>query len=599
MRFFSFFLGLGLALAMSLGLSAQSVRVVFVSGQAELQRPNENAPRAVVKGETVVIGTRIVTGQNGRVVLTPLPGVQSIITPNTTLVLESVAENRTSAAEVTHQAVLDLKEGAVVSDLQRPEGVTYDYSIRTARGLAGARGTTYTVGINAAGIQTVIVSEGSITLRFADGTQATLASGRLTLTDASGNTKEVGSIGELSPEEQAIVQSVAEASIAALANALEAGVGIDQQALEDALDTTEALGIVLPPDLRALVDRVLTLIAIRPPAGSDIDNQTVSEVIAKIEADKEEEEDTPPPITGFPSLQAFFASLSPTQQEAFEEILDIGFNSQGETLLTSRLQEQQFAADVVEVINLYVTLDSDSRAVLPILGILGDNNIAAVGADITGLGTLIDAYGYLNYLEGGELMIYPAHEGDYGVGRSTFTNITDSHTFFAGNTGTAGHTIYNVVFGDDQSSSTLTTVGATRVLSINNEERGELSTFIGGYNETEPNHRVELRAADEVSLAHVRFGSNISSVLIAAATINLANVKFEDGSYVGLYSKYGSANFNGSSQFGKVNFITNVKYGDTLLTEGNFGDGVRGENDVTGGRVHIGTLQPNTITDGQ
>ena len=249
---------IGLALIATLELSAQSVRVIFVSGQAQLQRPEEPALRPAQKGETVIIGTRIVTGADGRLVLTPMPGVKSIVSPNTTLVLESVSETRTSETNVTHAAVLDLKSGNVVSDLQKPEGVTYDYGIRTARGLAGARGTTFAVGINAAGIQTISVTHGSISVSFADGRTATLAPGQLSISKPGGEPQSVAKVDELPPEDQAAVQEFANLAIAAIADAVENGIELDPAALGNALDSAKSLGVTLTPETQATIERVLS-----------------------------------------------------------------------------------------------------------------------------------------------------------------------------------------------------------------------------------------------------------------------------------------------------------------------------------------------------
>jgi hypothetical protein len=249
---------IGLALITAFNLTAQTVRVIFVSGQAELQRPEEPALRPAVKGETVIIGTRIVTGADGRLVLTPMPGVKSIVTPNTTLLLESVSETRTSETNVTHAAVLELKEGNVISDLQKPEGVTYDYGIRTARGLAGARGTTFSVGINAAGIQTVSVSHGAISLTFADGSTATLKLGQLSISKPGTEAQNVSSVENLSDEDKAAAQEIAEQTVAAIAEAVEAGIELDPAALDNALQTAESLGITLSPATQAAVEKAQT-----------------------------------------------------------------------------------------------------------------------------------------------------------------------------------------------------------------------------------------------------------------------------------------------------------------------------------------------------
>lgn len=258
MKFSTLLAFIGLTLATVLALPAQTVRVIFASGEASIQRPDESSLRPVVKGETVVIGTRIVTGADGRVVLTPMPGVKSIIAPNTVILLESSSETRTSPTEVTHQAVIDLKEGSVVSDLNKPEGVAYDYSIRTARGLAGARGTVFTVGINAAGIQTIVVAHGSITINFIDGSQATLSPGNLAITKANGDTQNVGSLGELSESDQQIAQKWAETTVLEITAAVEARIDINPEALKNALDTAAALGVTLSPETQAAVDKALT-----------------------------------------------------------------------------------------------------------------------------------------------------------------------------------------------------------------------------------------------------------------------------------------------------------------------------------------------------
>jgi hypothetical protein len=248
-----------------LDLAAQSVRVVFVSGQASIQRPEEPALRPAVKGETVIIGTRIVTGADGRLVLTPMPGIKSIITPNTTLLLEGASETRTSDTNVTQKVVLDLKEGSVVSDLQKPEGVTYDYSIRTARGLAGARGTTYTVGINAAGIQTIVVAHGAISINFSDGRKMTLSPGQLTVTKANGQTQKVEKLEQLSPEDRKVAQKGAETTIAAIATAIDAGISVAPQALNNALAAAKDLGVTISPETQKAVSGALDTSDAPPP----------------------------------------------------------------------------------------------------------------------------------------------------------------------------------------------------------------------------------------------------------------------------------------------------------------------------------------------
>ena len=301
MRLFTPFTVLGLVFCLVVDLSAQSLRVVFVSGQASIQRPEEPALRPAQKGETIVIGTRIETGADGRVVLTPMAGIKSIITPNTKLLLEDFKENRTSATNVTQTAVLDLKEGAVVSDLQKPEGVTYDYSVRTARGLAGARGTTYTVGITPAGVQTIVVAHGTIALSFPDGRKGSLAPGQLSVTKANGTTQQVSSVAQLSADDKKVAQSVTETTVVAIASAVESGIAVAPEAMKNSVAAAKNLGVTLSPEASAAATSALE----KPPAKQDKEEtQAKDDKTAEAKDDKTAEvkstEQAPPPAADTP-----------------------------------------------------------------------------------------------------------------------------------------------------------------------------------------------------------------------------------------------------------------------------------------------------------
>lgn len=257
MRFFrrSLFL-LGAACTLVGSLFGQTVRVLSVSGEATIQMPGEAAPRAVQKGDTVVVGARIITGDGARVIITPLPGVNSIIAPKSDVVIERVSETRAPGASVTqHTAVLDLRTGAVTTDLQKREGVALDYGVRTARGLAGARGTTYTIGVNEAGVQTVVVADGVITLTLADGRIISLVPGQVSITRPDGSTQAVSSAAELAAAEQDIADNWVETTLDSLAEAVDQGIEIDEAALDDAIRSARDLGIEIDDDTQAKLER--------------------------------------------------------------------------------------------------------------------------------------------------------------------------------------------------------------------------------------------------------------------------------------------------------------------------------------------------------
>jgi hypothetical protein len=263
---------LGAACTLVVSLTGQTVRVLSVSGDATIQLPGEDAPRAVRKGDTIVVGTRIVTGDGARVILTPLPGVNSIIAPKSEVVIESVSSPAPGASRPVHSAVLDLKSGAVTTDLKSSPGVELDYGVRTARGLAGARGTTYTVGINAAGIQTIVVADGVITLNLADGRVVSLVPGQVSITRTDGSTQAVTSASDLSTGDQAIAENWVQVTLEALLEAIEQGVEIDPAALEDAVRAARELGIEIDADMQNRIDRARDTLAELRQAAFDLLN---------------------------------------------------------------------------------------------------------------------------------------------------------------------------------------------------------------------------------------------------------------------------------------------------------------------------------------
>jgi hypothetical protein len=557
MRLLKLFAVVGLTLITALALPAQTVRVIFTSGTASIQRPDEAAARPVVKGESVIIGSRIVTGADGRVVLTPMPGVKSIIAPNTTLTLESVSETHTSSTEVTHKAVLDLKAGSVVSDLQKPEGVTYDYSIRTARGLAGARGTNYTVAVNSAGIETILVSHGTITFNLLNGSQLSVTAGQIQITDASG-VRTAAKLGDLSTADQAFAQEVAESTLGALEAAVAAGIDINPDAISQALDLFESFGLDVSESTLQRINQLReALNALKKDSTSE-----ESTVVTETTKDTD--------TTG--TLASFIASLTPDQKIAFQEILSLGQFNNTDPVFLARFANSQFTTALRETINLYLGLTTNQRNQAVTLGILGNANTAAIGAKSAGLTSLLSFYTELN-LDSPLLKSESDYSSDSTVSLGGF-----NHIFFPGSESTQGLVLYNALFENTSNIYDSLYIGATRTLFIeNNANVGSdyLNFAVSSGN------NLYLTASDLISLRGlinqpITFTSDLHGVVMQSYTINLANVNFPEGSVVALNSFNGGLHF-GTPVVGGVNFLGGVFYGEYILDSQNaFDSGSRG-----------------------
>ncbi len=562
MRLHHFFAYLALALTATLGLSAQTVRVIFVSGQAQIQPAGETALRPLLKGDVVTLGSRIVTGPDGRVALTPLPGVNALITPDTDLLLESASESPQPDGTTAVAATLDLKQGAIVTDILRQEGVTYDYNVRTPRGLAGARGTNYTVGVNAAGIETVVVSEGSITFNLLDGRQIAVTSGQITITDITGEVRQAASLGELSEADQAFAQEIAEATLEALESALESGIEINPVALDQALQLFENFGLDVSGSTLQLLGRLRSALeALRDAGDDDTDAATI--------ITERREDDDQAPVTGTP-FEIFVAGLNSSQALAFAEIIDRGGFDGSSDLFLQRFSDTGFTTALLETVNLYVSLSTAARDQAVTLGILGDANEAAIGANSAGLARLLESYATTS-----PAFVAQLEEAPFGA--STNNAVLLTNNFFNGGTGDSGLTVFNVSFGDVETDANLQ-VGATRSLNIQNNDSfqpGENTNF-----EVFEGRDIIVRASESIGLTGgtlnpITFSSAARGVLIEGITINLSRVTFTEGSVVVLTSRDGGVtsasdpaikipNF-GSSVVGRVNFINDVFYGEFLL----------------------------------
>jgi hypothetical protein len=240
------------ALAFSMGtlsLLAENVVVTSSTGLVTSQAPGEASARPVVKGDILNLGTRIATGDDGRVSFTPSPGVNSFAASNSDFVLESSSEAPASDGTVKHKTTLSLTKGTIISDLKKPAGVSYDYSIRTPKSIAAARGTTFTVSINELGVENVIVANGTVSTTFANGTVISLTAGQLSITKADGSGGQVNAFTDLSAEDQATVKALAELTVQTLLDAASAGIPVDAGALADVLAAVKALGIEISPEL--------------------------------------------------------------------------------------------------------------------------------------------------------------------------------------------------------------------------------------------------------------------------------------------------------------------------------------------------------------
>jgi hypothetical protein len=245
---------------------------------------------------------------------------------------------------------------------------------------------------------------------------------------------------------------------------------------------------------------------------------------------------------------------------------------------------EQLGADPLSTlqstISDYAALAPVQKQVLSDLGIIGDGNVAIIGADTDGLRRLLTAYAAIP----GSLRAtterldeFAANNGNigssYGFGISPGS--ADRSFFFTGakSSGTEMQKVRFLAAGDLH-------VGATRELKIDNSALAADTFTVGAGKD------LYLHAANLIDLTSTNFSNGIRSINMAAATINLTNVNFPAGSSVYLNSRDSGGVHFGTSITGRVNFISGVSYGGTvILSSGN-----EGATSLAGGKILIGSF---------
>ncbi len=151
--------------------------VLKVTGNAQATLPGQSRA-AIQVGDKLPQGTVIETPDNSAVDIQAFSGNTTTIQPGSKVELNKLSLT-TDGGQITKQtAEIGLSLGTVVASLDPSKKGINDYSIRTPKGVAAARGTSYTVNVTASGEVTLFVATGVVTLVNESGQSVTLQPGQ-------------------------------------------------------------------------------------------------------------------------------------------------------------------------------------------------------------------------------------------------------------------------------------------------------------------------------------------------------------------------------------------------------------------------------------
>lgn len=157
-------LGFVFASALLLGAvarAASNATIVALTGSVALTGPDGRSLAAAV-GTELPEGSAVTTAPGGQATVKFFDGTVTIVQPDTNVTIQTHRTVEESDG-VKEETELDLKSGGVVNSLDPAKKNINRFRVRTAKGVAAARGTVFAVRITTEGNSTVATMSGTVT----------------------------------------------------------------------------------------------------------------------------------------------------------------------------------------------------------------------------------------------------------------------------------------------------------------------------------------------------------------------------------------------------------------------------------------------------
>ncbi len=146
------------------GAEATSQAIVLkVKGTPQAIVAGESQPVALKVGDKLPQGATITTSLGSEVDLQAFNGAVATIKEGSTVNLEKLSVTTSGGAVTKQTALLNLKVGTILSQIDPANHNINDYGIRTPKGVAAARGTAYGVTVTTTGTIQLFVTSSAVT----------------------------------------------------------------------------------------------------------------------------------------------------------------------------------------------------------------------------------------------------------------------------------------------------------------------------------------------------------------------------------------------------------------------------------------------------
>lgn len=152
----------GLAASAFAQTKATEATVARVTGAATVTLPDGSSV-PLTAGMKVAQGATITTGADGDVYLESHAGYVTAIKKDSVVEVNEISVTSSGGKVTEEKTLLDLKSGNLVSNLDPKKKSVNNYQVRTPKGVAAARGTTFSVNFRG-GVYTIAVVNGQVIL---------------------------------------------------------------------------------------------------------------------------------------------------------------------------------------------------------------------------------------------------------------------------------------------------------------------------------------------------------------------------------------------------------------------------------------------------
>ena len=174
--------------------------VLKLTGPVQVILPGKTEAVSVKVGDKLPQGTTIITSSTGEIDVQVFPGTTSTIKAGTKVDLEKLSLTSSDGVVTKQSATVNIKVGSVVSTLDPTKKAINDYSVRTPKGVAAARGTIFEVTVSLTGQVRTYVTRGLVTFKSPNGTTIDIQPGSAVTVDAQGNVTKVVDASEAQKE---------------------------------------------------------------------------------------------------------------------------------------------------------------------------------------------------------------------------------------------------------------------------------------------------------------------------------------------------------------------------------------------------------------